>query len=644
MLSATELLGEGGPFATRLTGFAPRAQQQEMAVAVEEAIARSSTTVVEAGTGTGKTLAYLVPALLCGKKVIVSTGTRTLQDQLFQKDLPLVREALNVPVQLALLKGRANYLCPHRLDLALSEGRFRSRQMIAQLQEISRWGNRTLSGDLAELDHLPENAEVFLSITSSADNCLGQECERIDDCFLAKARRKAQQADLVVVNHYLLLADMALRDEGFGELLPGANVFILDEAHQIPEIASNFFGIAASSNQLIELARDTIAEDLKEGGELKEVQETADRLEKAARDLRLALGEALRRAPWNEVRELPPVQAGVAELVDAVGALHTWLEPLAPRSKGLEAVHRRAGELTARFEQLTGDTPEGYIHWFENFSRSFSLNLTPIDVGTQFSRHMASKAAAWVFTSATLAVDGNFDHFCRRLGIETYEGHCFDSPFDYPQQGLFYVPRGLPDPSEAGYTRAVVEYALPVLEASDGRAFLLFTSHRALKEAAQLLTERGVPWPLLVQGEAPRGRLLERFRELGNAVLLGTGSFWEGVDVRGEALSCVIIDKLPFASPGDPVLQARIDALRARGGNPFMAYQLPQAVITLKQGVGRLIRDVDDRGVLMVCDPRLLRKSYGYTFLNSLPNMARTRIIDDVRRFFGREIEAEPEA
>ncbi len=631
MLSPAEILGAKGPLAQRIPGFAPRVQQQEMAEAVAHAIEAKETLVVEAGTGTGKTFAYLVPALLSGEKVIVSTGTRNLQDQLFHKDLPIVREALGVPAEVALLKGRGNYLCHHRLDLALSEGRLRSRDMVDALVRVREWSGRTRSGDIAEMDELGEGAAIWPLVTSTADNCLGADCGQFTDCFLAKARRRAQEADLLVVNHHLLLADMALREEGFGELLPGANAFILDEAHQLPETASAFFGIAVTGNQLIGLARDALAEDLKSAGELP-IRDECDRLERCARDLRLALGEGQRRAPWRQVAERPAVVAAAQEAAEALAELTARLEPLAPRSRGLENCFRRCRDTVERLHLVTEAAPEGYIHWFETFTRSFSIHLTPLDVADQFRQQMA-RPGAWIFTSATLAVGGRFDHFAARLGMEEPTSRCYDSPFDFPSQGLFFVPRGLPDPSSEGYTTAVVETALPVLQASSGRAFLLFTSYRALNEAAELLRVRS-DFPLFIQGDAPRAHLLEQFRASGNGVLLGTGSFWEGVDVRGEALSCVIIDKLPFASPGDPVLQARIDALRARGGNPFVEHQLPQAVITLKQGVGRLIRDVTDRGVLVVCDPRLLKKSYGHTFLNSLPPMARTRDIEMVQAFF----------
>lgn len=633
MTSATDILATDGPFARQLQGYAERPQQQELAAAVEQALADESVLVAEAGTGTGKTFAYLVPALLSGKKVIISTGTRNLQDQLFHKDIPLVRKALEVPVDVALLKGRANYLCPHRMELAQSEGRFHSRSQVADLQKVRKWATQTDTGDIAELSDLPEDSPLWSQITSTADNCLGSDCEYIDRCHLAHARKRAQEADVLVVNHHLLFADMALKDEGFGELLPGANAFILDEAHQLPDTASNFFGTSITANQLLELARDTVAEDLKEAGESRQLRIFAEKLEKTVRDMRLVFDRDPTRGPWRDVCERSEMGRSIDEVGECLENVHNCLEPLAARGKGLESCFERAQVLLARFGMLTGPTPDGFIHWYETHTRSFSINLTPMDVAQLFSKQLSARPASWVFTSATLAVGDNFDHFTHQLGLENATTARWESPFDYPNQAVLYVPDGMPEPNSPGYTEAVIEQALPVIEASGGRTFLLFTSHRALRQAAELLEGR-LDYPLLVQGEAPRTVLLDKFRSLGNAVLLGTGSFWEGVDVRGEALSCVIIDKLPFASPGDPVLQARIDAMRRAGGNPFMEYQLPQAVITLKQGVGRLIRDINDRGVLMLCDPRLGSKSYGRVFIDSLPPMSKTRKFEVVERFY----------
>jgi len=630
---ARSALADDGPLAKLIEGYALRPEQQQMAEAVERALERRGELIAEAGTGTGKTFAYLIPALLSGQRVIISTGTRTLQDQLFHRDLPVVREALEIPVTVALLKGRSNYLCHHRLATAESEGRINRRDLLEDLTTVRRWARDTRSGDIAEVSGVAEESYIWPLVTSSVDNCLGQDCQSYGDCHVMRARREAQDAEIVVVNHHLLFADMALKEEGFGELLPGADAFILDEAHQLPEIASIFFSQSLSSRQLNDICSDSVAEYLQEGGVLREIPSVIDRIQMLTRDLRLAFGIDSRRAPWREVANINGVGGVLAAIDSDLSTLESWLEGVAPRGKGLENCWHRCTSLRSRLKLLTEGNEEGFIQWFETRPRSFTLNMTPLDVAPLFSERRQRYPSAWIYTSATLAVGGGFDHYIKRLGLTNAETLRVDSPFDYARNAQLYIPTGLPEPSDRDYTRAVVEAALPVLEVSRGRAFLLFTSHRALKLAAELLHDR-VDYPLLVQGEAPRAELLERFREHGNALLLGTGSFWEGVDVRGEALSCVIIDKLPFAAPDDPVLSARIDSIRRGGGNPFMEYQVPNAVITLKQGVGRLIRDVTDRGVLMLCDPRLYSKAYGRVFIKSLPPMPPTRQLDDVVRFF----------
>ena len=634
MLDIEAVLGADGLLSNALPGFSWRRQQQEMAQLVSEVLDRGGRLIAEAGTGTGKTFAYLVPALLSGSRVIISTGTRNLQDQLFGRDLPLLQEALAIPARVALLKGRANYLCRHRMELALLDPRGHSREVAMQLQQIRQWSLETRSGDIAELGELPEETPVWPLITSSGDNCLGSECPAYEECHLVEARRRAQEADIVVINHHLLCADFSIRDEGFGELLPAADAYIIDEAHQLPGVASNFFGVSVGTRQFLELCRDTRSEYVKEAGDLPRLLEQVDHLEKAAKDFRLAFGDEGRRGAWEEVAGEPDVRNGLAYLRQELDTLHGMLDAASGRGKGLDSCRDRARGLAELLQHICA--PEGAeeeIRWFEVHTHSLRLSSTPLEVSGLFREQMERHPAAWVFTSATLAVGENFDHFQRQMGIDEARTRRWESPFDYRQQALWFVPRGLPQPSAPDYTEKVAALALPLLEASRGRAFLLFTSHRALKTAARWLETR-TGLPLLVQGTAPKAELLERFVEKGNAVLLGTSSFWEGVDVRGEALSLVLIDKLPFASPGDPVLRARLDAIRKGGGNPFMEYQVPQAVIALKQGAGRLIRDVTDRGVLVVCDPRLLRKSYGYTFLEAMPDFARTRDLEEVLDFF----------
>jgi len=626
-LSAVEeVLGPQGLLARQVEGFAYRPQQAEMAEAVMQTIEDGGSLIAEAGTGTGKTFAYLVPALLSGRKVLISTGTRNLQDQLYLRDLPRVTGAMASPASVALLKGRANYLCIHRLDSALQDTRGHNRELLGWLLKVRDWSHATERGDIAEIADIPEDAGIWPLVTSTTDNCLGQDCAAWSKCHLVEARRRAQEADVVVINHHLLCADFAIKDDGFGELLPSADVFVIDEAHQLPEVASNFFGSSLSTRQLLELVQDTTTEYHREAGDLPRILDQLEKLKKAARELRLAFGTQQRRGAWQEIDEDRKVQGALDTTAAELSQLQGMLSAAQGRGKGLDSCLARAEALQGLLGELREpEAADEVIRWFEVFGQSLRLNSTPLDIANVFSGQVARHQASWIFTSATLAVGDSFEHFQRQLGLLEAQTGQWDSPFDFQHQALWYVPRDMPQPSDPGYVKAVMREALPLIEASRGRAFLLFTSYRALNEAADWLEEEGIEYPMFVQGDAPKAELLQKFVEHGNAVLLGTSSFWEGVDVRGEALSLVVIDKLPFASPGDPVLQARLDAIKSRGGNPFMHYQVPQAAIALKQGAGRLIRDVNDRGVLMLCDPRLLKKSYGHTFLAAMPDFARTR-------------------
>jgi ATP-dependent DNA helicase DinG len=627
-----------GLLAAAVPDYRPRPEQLEMAQAIHETIERTGVLVAEAGTGTGKTFAYLVPALLAGGKVIVSTGTKTLQDQLFDRDLPAVRNALGSGAAAAILKGRANYVCLYRLKRSSGAG-VPSREEAAQLRRIQQFAVATTSGDRADLADVPEDAPVWMHATSTRDNCLGQGCPDFGDCFVMRARRNALAADVVVINHHLFFADVVLRDEGLAELLPACNTLIFDEAHQLPETARLFFGESVSSAQLVELARDARVELRAAGGASPELDALAGRLEKAARDLRLSLGDTGARLAWAQALRVPGFPEALQMLDAAVRKLDAALASQAERSEGLGACARRAGSaraVLARLIESESDPESGNpeIRWAEVFGQSVQLRLTPLSCSELFRRQMSDHPRAWIFTSATLAVGQDFSHFTRELGVEEAATRRWESPFRFAEQALLYLPKRLPpDPNDPGFTDAVVEAVLPVLQASGGRAFLLFTTLRALRRAHEILRGR-VAFPLLVQGTGSRSDLLARFRSLGNAVLLGAASFWEGVDVRGEALSVVVIDKLPFAPPDDPVLAARIDAVRARGGNPFNELQLPQAVLQLKQGAGRLIRDENDRGVLMLCDPRLLSKPYGRRILGALPPMKPTRELAEVEAFF----------
>ena len=597
--------------------------------------------VAEAGTGTGKTFAYLVPALLSGGKVIISTGTKTLQDQLFGRDIPTVRDALKVPVTVALLKGRANYVCHHHLERAKDDGRLPTRDDVMHLARIESFARITTTGDRADLSEVPENAGVWPLVTSTRDNCLGSQCTHYDKCFVMKARKQALEADVVVVNHHLFFADVMLREEGVAELLPACNTVIFDEAHQLPETASLFFGQSVSTTQLTDLARDARIEAATSAKDFSALPVAANALEKAARDLRLAFEDAGTRMPATAVRQRKLITEALQEACDKLTTLAEILQSQAARSDGLQQCFERADTLRGQLAGWREDTDASLVRWVEVFHQSVQFNATPLSIAEIFRKQVEAQAKAWIFTSATLSVNGDFKHYVNELGIESGQTANWASPFDFAKQGLLYVPPNLPDPNAPDYTAAVVEAALPVVEASCGRAFLLFTSLRAMREAHGLLADefkkRGWDYPLLVQGEGSRTELLQRFRSLGNAVLVGSQSFWEGVDVRGDALSVVMIDKLPFAPPDDPVLAARIAKINAEGRNAFMEYQLPRAVISLKQGAGRLIRDETDRGVLMICDPRLLSKSYGKRIWRSLPPMTRTRDVADVIEFFAQE-------
>jgi ATP-dependent DNA helicase DinG len=619
-----------GALSRAIPGFSVRPQQLEMAQAVAAALEDRAVLVAEAGTGTGKTFAYLVPSLLSGGKVIVSTGTKTLQDQLFQRDLPMVREALGVPVSIALLKGRANYICHYHLERARRDGRFESRADVDYLERIARHARTSQTGDRGGLPDVPEDASVWPQVTSTRENCLGQECPNHQECFVLKARREALEADVVVVNHHLFFADVMLRDEGAGELLPKCNAVILDEAHQLPATASVFFGRNVSTGQLVELARDVRGEVAAGARDFPELAEAARASDKAARDLRLVFVNDGGRLSFEEAMRRNGLLPAARQLLETLERMSALLETQAERSEGLKRCWERALEQQGLLQGWLDQDDPDMVRWVEVFGASVQLQSTPLSVGPMFRRQVEDGARAWVLTSATLSVRGDFSHFLAQLGIDDARSRCWDSPFDYGRQAMLYVPTGMPDPNTPQFTAAVVDRAMPLIEASGGRAFCLFTSLRAMREARELiqraLEQRGLELPVLVQGEGARTELLERFRRLGNAILVGSQSFWEGVDVRGPTLSLVVIDRLPFTPPDDPVLQARIERIRAGGGNPFMDYQLPQAVITLKQGAGRLIRDEQDTGVLTICDPRLVDKPYGRRIWQSLPAMQRSRV------------------
>ena len=633
-----QVFEKDGILAKHVEGYSERTQQLEMALAIADAIEHNTQLVAEAGTGTGKTFAYLVPALLTGGKVIISTGTKNLQDQLFTRDLPHVRDALKVPVTVAILKGRANYVCHYHLERAAQEGRFASREDAKYVHVIKTFAENTKTGDKSELNSVPENAMIWASVTSTRDNCLGSDCAYYKECFVMEARKQALAADVVVVNHHLFFADVMLRDEGVAELLPSANTVIFDEAHQLPEVAGLFFGEDVSTSQLLELAHDCTTAHLTLAKDCIELGEVIPKLEKSAKDFRLIFTYEGSRLPVQKALALKGFEGAYQHMQSQLKALVQVLETQAARDPLLEKCWQRSVALYDLFSCWQSAENNNLVRWVEVFTHSVQLHATPLSVAESFGKQLNAQPRAWIFTSATLAVKSDFSHYIAQMGLQAANTGFWESPFNYQEQALLYVPPDMPDPNSSSYTACVVAAALPVLQASGGRAFVLSTSLRAMREIHALLkeafSEYGIESPLLLQGESSRSELLERFRQLGNAVLVGSQSFWEGVDVRGEALSVVVIDKLPFAPPDDPVLSARVDKLNAEGKNAFMEYQLPYSVITLKQGAGRLIRDENDRGVLVICDPRLISKSYGKKIWQSLPPFKRTRELSEVQAFF----------
>ncbi|MGY6588821.1 MAG: ATP-dependent DNA helicase [Wenzhouxiangella sp.] len=612
---ARQFAGEG-PLAELLPGFRPRPGQIELAERITACLDQGRDLVAEAATGTGKTLAYLLPVLAREGRSIISTGTLNLQDQLFNRDLPLALKASGVEKRVALLKGRANYLCPQRLQTHLDEQSDRDSELAAELREVARWARHSERGEISEIESISARSPVWPLVTSTQDNCLGSDCPMLKDCPLAHARRKAQDADIVVVNHHLLFADMALKHTGFGEVLPGADAVIIDEAHQVPETAMRFFSRGVSAWQVKELARDSLAACGQAAGSLQllrvPIQALRDELDQC-------VSACVDLPPRGDHARLTHLQSRFESLAQRLGELKGALDPVAEQTREMGNCADRAGLLLDGLRAfMTGE--EGTVRWFTNRRGRFSLQITPLDIAGPLTALREHNPATWIMTSATLAVARRFDHFTRRLGLDDADEVIIASPFDYANQTRLWLPTGLPEPRDPGFGPQLLEQVMPLLRANGGRAFLLFTAHRALNQAAEWLRAHS-DFHLLVQEEAPRQVLLQRFLDTPRSLLLGAASFWEGVDVPGPALSLVIIDKLPFASPDDPVLEATMKAVREAGESPFSQVQLPQAVLALKQGVGRLIRQADDFGVLVIGDPRLKSKSYGRLFLNSLPPM-----------------------
>lgn len=612
-----------GALSNAIQGYQPRQAQIDMALSVEQAIEMQSSLVVEAGTGTGKTFAYLIPALLSDKKVIVSTGTKNLQEQLFHKDLPVIKKALKYGGQVALLKGRANYLCLQRLDqYSQSRGQLDA-QGLQDLVRVKTWSTATRTGDIGELVDVAEDSAIFPLVTSTVDNCLAKDCPHIKECHLVNARQKAIDADVIVVNHHLFFADMALKDTGFGELIPHTEVVIFDEAHQIPDIASEYFGEAFSTRQIHELCSDVSAQYRSVLTDMKQLGKAAEKLDKTTQDFRLLFAYDAERGNWREKSQQVQFKSQYQAIKQDLDFLYQVLKLCVGRTEEIDHCFERAVTLMKKHELMSDTSVFGISFWYETTRRHVVLHQTPLSVADKFSAAVTNSNAGWIFTSATLAVDGHFDHFCQQLGLQA-QSLCLDSPFDYEAQSMLLVPRYLPAANHPQRANKLAQLALPLIQASQGACFMLFTSYRMMNQVAELLSER-LDNPLLVQGQMSKRKILDEFISQDDAVLLATASFWEGVDVRGDKLTCVIIDKLPFASPDDPLLQARSEDVKRQHGDPFAQIQMPQAVIALKQGVGRLIRDVKDKGVLVMCDDRIVNRPYGEVFVKSLPNMKRTR-------------------
>ncbi|WP_268809871.1 ATP-dependent DNA helicase [Vibrio parahaemolyticus] len=627
-----------GALGKAIPGFQARQPQIDMAEAVSSAIKEQSQLVVEAGTGTGKTFAYLVPALLSGKKVIISTGSKNLQEQLYHRDLPLMVNALGFYGQVALLKGRSNYLCLDRLSRQMVESHTNESDptLLTQLVKVRSWSSETKNGDLGDCEDLPEDSMIIPTITSTNDNCLGKECPSYADCFVLKARKRAMDSDIVVVNHHLFLADLAIKETGFGELIPEADVFIFDEAHQLPDIASEYFGQSVSSRQIHDLAKDIEIAYRTEAKDMRQLQKVGDKLLQSAMDMRIVLGEPGFRGNWREAMQSESIKRELVRLTDSLDLAIDVLKLALGRSQLLDTAFERANLIKGRIDRVCDVDITGYSYWYDTSPRHFTLHITPLSVADKFHEQIEIKQGAWIFTSATLAVSGDFKHFTDRLGLKPKQQFSLPSPFDYEKQARLCVPRYLPEPNSPGLADKLVRMLAPVIEENDGRCFFLCTSHSMMRELGEKFREV-LDLPVLMQGEMSKQKTLAEFMELGNALLVATGAFWEGIDVRGDALSCVIIDKLPFTAPDDPLLKARIEDCRLRGGEPFAEVQIPDAVITLKQGVGRLIRDQKDHGALIICDNRLVTRDYGGTFLGSLPPIPRTRDLERIKAFLKAE-------
>ena len=626
-----------GELSQSIQDYRVRQEQVDISVLIDEAITNKKRLIVEAGTGIGKTFAYLVPAFLSGGKIIISTATKNLQDQLFTKDIPMIRDALNVPVTLAMLKGRSNYLCHLRLENAMSEGAFMTKEDVTYLHLVNQYAKHSVDGDRSELDTIPENSSIWPQVTSTKENCLGQDCSFYKECFVMNARKKALAADVTIVNHHLFFADLNMKEEGISELLPKATTVIFDEAHQIPDIASIFFGKNVSTAQISEIVQDGYQIYLKHMKDVSDFETTLNDLEKVNKDFRLVFPRESNRYPYQKISTFSRFDSAYEDLIEKLKKLIKLLAHHKDRDTEIEKYFDSANEILLNFDAWREDKDDNSIKWVEVYSQSVQLNNTPLSIADMFAKHINNESTSWIFTSATLAVKNNFDHFKNQLGLIDADSVSKESPFNYAEKALLFVPKAMPDANHENFNFAVVNQIYPFIKASKGRAFILCTTLKSMREIYTLLQDKietdQLDYPIYLQGDGSRNHLLNKFREHGHAILIGSLSFWEGVDVKGDALSLVVIDKLPFFSPEDPVLAARIDKINQSGKNAFMEYQLPNAVITLKQGAGRLIRDEFDKGVLVICDTRIIEKAYGKRMWQSLPPFTRSRDDFEVIQF-----------
>ena len=626
-----------GELSQSIQDYRVRQEQVDISVLIDEAITNKKRLIVEAGTGIGKTFAYLVPAFLSGGKIIISTATKNLQDQLFTKDIPMIRDALNVPVTLAMLKGRSNYLCHLRLENAMSEGAFMTKEDVTYLHLVNQHAKHSPDGDRSELDTIPESSSIWPQVTSTKENCLGQDCSFYKECFVMNARKKALAADVTIVNHHLFFADLNMKEEGISELLPKATTVIFDEAHQIPDIASIFFGKNVSTAQISEIVQDGYQIYLKHMKDVSDFETTLNDLEKVNKDFRLVFPRESNRYPYQKISTFSRFDSAYEDLIEKLKKLIKLLAHHKDRDTEIEKYFDSANEILLNFDAWREDKDDNSIKWVEVYSQSVQLNNTPLSIADMFAKHINNESTSWIFTSATLAVKNNFDHFKNQLGLIDADSVSKESPFNYAEKALLFVPKAMPDANHENFNFAVVNQIYPFIKASKGRAFILCTTLKSMREIYTLLQDKietdQLDYPIYLQGDGSRNHLLNKFREHGHAILIGSLSFWEGVDVKGDALSLVVIDKLPFFSPEDPVLAARIDKINQSGKNAFMEYQLPNAVITLKQGAGRLIRDEFDKGVLVICDTRIIEKAYGKRMWQSLPPFTRSRDDFEVIQF-----------